>query len=38
MWPILFLRFPLPPPFQPAMPGWLLKQMRMALKKQNEFT
>lgn len=28
----------LPPPFLPLMPGWFLKQMRMALKKQNEFT
>lgn len=28
----------LPPPSLPVMPGWFLKQMRMALKRQNEFT
>lgn len=28
----------LPPPFLSVMPGWFLKQMRMALKRQNEFT
>lgn len=33
-----FPAFPCPPPFLPVMPGWFLKQMRMALKKQNEFT
>lgn len=33
-----FPAFPCPPPFLPVMPGWFLKRMRMALKKQNEFT